>query len=119
MPSPVEDRPGLLIRDSLHYSDAVLIIPPPLVPCLACFDGGQTPLDLRAALVEATGELEVGQLEEQLIDVLARSGFLHDEIFAGMKQQRAAGVRGRAGADAFARRLRVSGRNGRIAREDG
>ena len=28
MPSPVEDRPGLLIRDSYGYSDAVMIIPP-------------------------------------------------------------------------------------------
>ena len=30
MPSPVEDRPGLLIRDSLRYSDTTLIIPPAL-----------------------------------------------------------------------------------------
>ena len=34
MPSPVEDRPGLLIRDSFGYSDAMLIIPPPLVEVL-------------------------------------------------------------------------------------
>ena len=81
MPSPVEDRPGLLIRDSFRYSDAVLIIPPPLVQCLACFDGQQTQLDLRAALVETTGELQVGEIEEQLIEVLTRSGFLEDEVF--------------------------------------
>jgi hypothetical protein len=86
MPSPVEDRPGLLIRDSLRYSDAVLIIPPPLVQCLACFDGQQTRLDLRAMLVEISGQLEVGDLEEQIIDVLARSGFLEDEIFHSMKE---------------------------------
>jgi len=88
MPSPVEDRPGLLIRDSFRYSQSVLIIPPPLVACLACFDGQQTPLDLRAMLVKATGELQVGEIEEQLIDVLTRSGFLEDEVFLEMKQQR-------------------------------
>ena len=30
-PSPVEDKPGLVIRDPFHYSDATLIIPPALV----------------------------------------------------------------------------------------
>ncbi len=88
MPSPVEDRPGLLIRDSFRYSGSVLIVPPPLVACLACFDGQQTQLDLRAALVEATGELQVGDLEAQLIDVLAKSGFLEDETFAKLREER-------------------------------
>lgn len=88
MPSPVEDRPGLLIRDSFRYSDSVLIIPPPLVQCLTCFDGQQTQLDLRAALVQATGELQVGEIESQLIDVLSRSGFLEDEMFHELKERR-------------------------------
>jgi AmmeMemoRadiSam system protein B len=88
MPSPVEDRPGLLIRDSFRYSNAVMIIPPPLIECLTCFDGLQTQLDLRAMLVQASGELQVGDLEQQFIDVLTRSGFLEDETFAAMKEQR-------------------------------
>jgi MEMO1 family protein len=88
MPSPVEDRPGLLIRDSFRYSNAVMIVPPPLVECLTCFDGQQTQLDLRAMLVQASGELQVGDLEQQFIDVLTRSGFLEDETFAAMKEQR-------------------------------
>ncbi len=88
MPSPVEDRPGLLIRDSLGYSDAILIVPPPLVQTLACFDGQQTQLDLRAALVEATGDLQVSEIEQQLIEVLTTSGFLVDETFSRLKEQR-------------------------------
>jgi MEMO1 family protein len=88
MPSPVEDRPGLLIRDSLGYSEAILIIPPPLVETLACFDGKQTQLDLRAALVEATGQLQVSEIEQQLVEVLTESGFLVDEVFSRMKEQR-------------------------------
>jgi AmmeMemoRadiSam system protein B len=88
MPSPVEDRPGLLMRDSLHYSDAVLIIPPALVECLSCFDGQHTELDLRAILVQLTGDFQVGELERNLIDTLKQSGFLQDEIFAAMKAAR-------------------------------
>jgi len=88
MPSPVEQNPGLLIRDSFRYSDAVLIVPPPLVQCLACFDGQQTQLDLRALLVKISGQLQVGDLEDQLIEVLTRSGFLEDETFHAMKARR-------------------------------
>jgi hypothetical protein len=54
VPSPVPDRPGLFIRDPYRYSDAVLIVPPPLIECLRCFDGRQTDLDLRAACWSAS-----------------------------------------------------------------
>src|SRR6266567_6628243 len=86
MPSPSPDYPGLLIRDPYKYSDAMLVIPPPLVECLQCFDGEQTELDLRAALVRITGELDVGQLQQQLIETLSAAGFLEDATF----EQRAA-----------------------------
>ncbi len=88
MPSPVEDRPGLLIRDSLQYSEAVLVIPPALVQALVCFDGAQTELDLRARLVELTGQLDVGAIAEHLRRVLSQSGFLQDEAFARMREER-------------------------------
>ncbi len=87
MPSPVEDRPGLLIRDSYQYSDATLIIPPVLVQCLECFDGQQTGLDLRAMLVRITGELDVGQIQQHLADTLSTAGFLEDETFERMKAE--------------------------------
>ena len=57
MPSPVEDRPGLLIRDSLQYSDAVLIIPPPLVQALGFFDGEQTEADLQEMVGDMAGQM--------------------------------------------------------------
>ena len=88
MPSPVDDQPGLLIRDSMRYSDAVLVFPPPVVPCLACFDGVRTELDLRAKLVELTGDLRSGVLVAQITDALRSSGFLEDETFAAMKESR-------------------------------
>jgi len=54
MPSPSPEHPGLFIRDPYRFSDAMLIIPPVLVESLQCFDGRQTELDLRAALVRVT-----------------------------------------------------------------
>jgi MEMO1 family protein len=81
LPSSDPEHPGLLIRDPLRFSDAILLIPPQLVECLACFDGEQTELDLRAALVRITGQIQVGELEKHLVDTLSQAGFLEDERF--------------------------------------
>lgn len=88
MPSPVEDRPGLLLRDSLHYSDAVLIIPPELTQCLACFDGEKTERDLHEMLFRMSGDLRAGELGDQLTIALSRSGFLEDETFENLREAR-------------------------------
>ncbi len=66
----------------------MLIIPPPLVESLQCFDGAHSELDLRASLVRLTGSLEVSEIQEHLIQTLSNSGFLEDERFAGMRDQR-------------------------------
>jgi MEMO1 family protein len=81
IPSSDPQHPGLLIRDPLKFSDAMLLIPPQLVECLACFDGEQTSLDLRANLVRITGEIQIGELEKHLFDTLSQAGFLEDEAF--------------------------------------
>jgi AmmeMemoRadiSam system protein B len=87
MPSPDPDRPGLLIRDPFQFSDAALIIPPVLVECLTYFDGECSSLDLRAFLVRLTGDVDVGGLEQHLIDTLSAAGFLEDENFLQRKEQ--------------------------------
>jgi AmmeMemoRadiSam system protein B len=94
MPSPVADHPGLLIRDPFRYSDATIVIPPPLVPLLRCFDGRTSELELRERLVRLTGDLEVTELLRHLVGTLSGSGFLEDEVSAGLKRTR---------VDAFAR----------------
>lgn len=88
MPSPSPEHPGLFIRDPYRFSDAMLIIPPPLVECLQCFDGQHTSLDLRASLVRATSSLEVGDLADHLLQQLSAAGFLEDEQFARMEDER-------------------------------
>jgi MEMO1 family protein len=87
-PSPDPEQPGLLIRDPYQFSDAMLLIPPPLVPCLACFDGEQTELDLRSNLVRATGEIQVGELEKHLVETLSAAGFLEDNAFEAIRSRR-------------------------------
>lgn len=88
--SPVDDRPGLFIRDCFRYSDAQLIIPPPLIPGLRLFDGVHTELDLQQELTRVLGSLEIGSLAENLVDALSGAGFLENETYAVMKQQRLA-----------------------------
>ncbi len=86
-PSPVEDKPGLVIRDPFHYSDATLIVPPALVACLEFFDGEQNELDLRAFLVQITGDVQSGELADHLIETLSNAGFLQDEKFERRKAE--------------------------------
>jgi hypothetical protein len=86
--SPVPEHPGLLIRDPYNYSEATLIIPPPLVPVLELFDGQSTSLDLRQRLVEITGQFEVSEMQEQLTRALNDAGFLDNEVYARMREDR-------------------------------
>jgi AmmeMemoRadiSam system protein B len=88
MPSPSPEDPGLFIRDPYRFSDAMLIVPPPLVECLECFDGSHTDLDLRAALARITGRLETEEISRHLTETLAHAGFLEDETFAGMQRDK-------------------------------
>jgi MEMO1 family protein len=88
MPSPDPARPGLVIRDPYHYTDATLIVPPLLVQVLECFDGQQSTLDLRSELVRVTGEIQVGDLEKHLFDSLNDAGFLENERYRELKAKR-------------------------------
>ncbi|HEX4170277.1 MAG TPA: AmmeMemoRadiSam system protein B [Bryobacteraceae bacterium] len=88
LPSPDQKKPGLYIRDPYGYSDATLLIPPPLVQALECFDGSQFPRDLRAELVRITGEIETSELEKHLYDSLDEAGFLENDRYRTLKAQR-------------------------------
>lgn len=90
LPSNDNEKPGLYIRDPYHYSDATLLVPPPLVAALECFDGLQTTLDLRSELVRITGEIQVGEIEKQLYDTLDEAGFLENDRYREMKARREA-----------------------------
>jgi AmmeMemoRadiSam system protein B len=88
MLSPSPEDPGLFIRDPYRFSDAMLIVPPPLVECLECFDGRHTDLDLRAALARITGRLETEEIARNLVETLAEAGFLEDDTFARIEREK-------------------------------
>jgi AmmeMemoRadiSam system protein B len=88
MPSPAPDHPGLLIRDTYSYSDATLIVPPALVPCLQLLNGAASELELRELLVRITGDIQVGPLQEHLLRTLDDAGFLETEAFADLAGRR-------------------------------
>ncbi len=88
MPSPDPKKPGLYIRDPYHYSDATLLVPPPLVAALECFDGKQSAIDLRAELVRITGEIQTAEIEKHLHDSLDEAGFLENDRYKELKAER-------------------------------
>lgn len=87
MPSPVEDRPGLLIRDSYHYSPATLVVPPLLTACLELFDGEHTLRDVKDRLYELTRDFEASSLAEHLEETLDKAGFLENERYAQLRDE--------------------------------
>lgn len=88
LPSPVPERPGLLVRDPYRYSDSTLIVPPPLTRGLRLLDGAHTDVDLRDYLTKASGRPDVSELAEHFLGALSEAGFLHDGTFQSMRQQR-------------------------------
>jgi AmmeMemoRadiSam system protein B len=90
IPSPEPARPGVFIRDPFRYSDTTLLIPPPLIRALACFDGEHSALDLRTELVRITGDLEAVELETHLRSALDEAGFLETDRYREMKARREA-----------------------------
>jgi AmmeMemoRadiSam system protein B len=88
MPSPLEDRPGLLIRDPFQYSDATLILPPPLISCLEFYDGEHTDLDVKEMIVRVTGDIQAASVEGHLTSTLSSAGFLEDEAYERLRDER-------------------------------
>ena len=87
MPSPDPKKPGLYVRDPYGYSESTLLVPPPLVQALECFDGQQSSLDLRAELVRITGEIQVEELEKHLYESLNEAGFLETDRYRELKSE--------------------------------
>jgi hypothetical protein len=88
MPSPETDRPGLLIRDPLHYTDTVLYVPPAWALALRCLDGEHTELDVQEILTRAKGTLVFSDEVREFVGVLRQQGFLETEEFERLREQR-------------------------------
>lgn len=80
-PSPVEENPGLLIRDSLHFSDSTLLIPSYLLRFLPFFDGCHTRGQLVQAICRSANRDTALKLEAHLFETLESAAFLESECF--------------------------------------
>jgi AmmeMemoRadiSam system protein B len=88
VPSPLPDRPGLLLRDPFRYSETMLVIPPAVVPCLAFFNGRYAEGQVKEALMGLTADPRIGEFLGHLRETLSGAGFLEDEAFARMRDER-------------------------------
>ena len=79
MPSPSPEHPGLLIRDAMHFSDAVLVVPHGIVELLGYFDGQTSVSDLKAELVRMTNDVSAGLVIDDLLKLFDDAGFLENE----------------------------------------
>jgi MEMO1 family protein len=86
--SPDTNRPGLLLRDPLRYTDKVLFVPPPWTLGLRCLDGEHTELDLQEALTRATGTLVFSDAVREFVGVLQEQGFLETEEFYRLRERK-------------------------------
>src|SRR5678815_1645085 len=87
-PSPVPERPGLLLRDPLGYTDEILIIPPLLAQGLFYFDGEQTELDLQAHFSQLAGQIVSSDVVLSMVEALQNQGFLETEEFERLREKR-------------------------------
>ncbi|MBS1809895.1 MAG: AmmeMemoRadiSam system protein B [Acidobacteria bacterium] len=87
-PSPVEDQPGLLIRDPFRYTEDILIIPPVFISALQMLDGRHTETEVQNRLTQVIGRpFPIHPLHE-FVEVLRMSGFLETEEFNAMRAQK-------------------------------
>jgi len=90
MPSPLDEQPGVFIRDPMRYSTVTLVVPPALIPGLACFDGHHDEAGLRATLARTSGRVAVADSARHIARALSDAGFLDDARFAEMRAARSA-----------------------------
>ncbi|MBK8233332.1 MAG: AmmeMemoRadiSam system protein B [Candidatus Eisenbacteria bacterium] len=87
-PSPMEDRPGLLLRDPYRFSEAVIVVPPLLAHGLQFYDGEHHAEDLSAHLEELISQPVPAEVIAQMTAALSQAGFLEDATFAAQRDAR-------------------------------
>jgi AmmeMemoRadiSam system protein B len=89
MPSPIDDAPGLILRDVFQYTPAVLLIPPVWAHALVLLDGGHTERDLQSTLTRMNGGTLVrGEDVRRFVDTLRTHGFLETPEFHQLRDTR-------------------------------
>lgn len=82
-----ESRRFVALRDPAGYSDAVVLLPGPLVEIVALFDGERTIVDIQAELTRRYGEIVPRADIERLIEGLDENGFMESERFVALRER--------------------------------
>lgn len=94
LPSPVPDRPGLILRDPFRYCEEMLLIPSAWVPVLSCLDGKHTGRDAQELLVRhGGGELVYSEQIQGFVSMLREHGYLETREFFDLKDKKHAEFR--------------------------
>lgn len=89
MPSPIRERPGLLLRDPFGYTETVLVLPHPWLALLSCLDGEHSELDAQALLTRLSGGELVGSGKvRELLALLNEEGFLETDELGALKERK-------------------------------
>jgi hypothetical protein len=87
VPSPVRERPGLLLRDPFGYTDTLLVLPHPWLALLSCLDGAHTELDAQALLTRLSGGVLVESDKiREILALLSEEGFLETDELRSRKE---------------------------------
>lgn len=85
-PVNAQGRRGIAIRDPAGYTEAVLILPRPLLDIVSLLDGEHTLLDIQATFMRRHGELLFQERLEEILATLDEHGFLDSEGFARRRE---------------------------------
>jgi AmmeMemoRadiSam system protein B len=85
---PVEQdgRSGIALRDPSGFTDAVLVVQPPLLDVISLFDGDHSLLDIQAVFMRRYGEILPRDRLEQIVSQLDEHGFLESPGFARRRE---------------------------------
>lgn len=77
---------GIALRDPSGFTDAVLVVPPPLLDIVSLFDGEHSLLDIQEIFMRRHGELLFKERLEEISRTLDEHGFLESEGFARRRE---------------------------------
>jgi len=85
---PVEagGKRGIALRDPAGFTDAVLVLPPPLLDIVSLFDGEHTVLDIQEVFMRRHGQILLTERLEEIRQALDEHGFLESESFAQRRE---------------------------------
>jgi hypothetical protein len=79
-------KKGIALRDPAGFTDAVLVLPPPVLDIVSLFDGEHTVLDIQEMFMRRHGQLLLTERLEAIRQALDEHGFLESPSFAQRRE---------------------------------